>query len=275
MLIAYIKWDVDPVIFEIGILQIRWYSMMFLIGFLIAIRMLKTIFIREKTGVEHIDKAFYYLFLSTLIGARLGHVLFYDPQHYLVEHPEDIIKVWEGGLASHGGTIAVVLAMWYFARKVLKKPAIWLFDRLAYPVALVAGLIRLGNLFNSEIYGVETKLPWGFIFLKRRETLPHHPTQLYEALCYFSIFWLCRKLYRQGHVNSRPGLLFGIFMLGIFGTRFLIEFIKNNQEAWEEGMALNMGQLLSAPFILLGGLVIYLSWTTARSDRRLQNDTSK
>jgi prolipoprotein diacylglyceryl transferase len=190
--------------------------------------------------------------IGTVIGARLGHCLFYEPEYYL-QNPVEILKIWRGGLASHGAAIGILAALWLFVRKY-KKPFIWILDRIVVVVALAGALIRLGNLMNSEIYGIETSLPWGFVFISavKPEIVPKHPTQIYEALTYFLIFGLLLRIYIRSDSKFRPGTLFSWFLILVFGMRFLIEFIKEDQVDFEAGMALNMGQWLSIPFVLLG-----------------------
>jgi prolipoprotein diacylglyceryl transferase len=194
--------------------------------------------------------------VGTVIGARLGHCLFYEPDYYL-QNPLEILKIWRGGLASHGAAIGILVALWLFIRKY-KKPFIWILDRIVVVVALAGALIRLGNLMNSEIYGIETALPWGFVFIKNLEVVPKHPTQIYEALTYFLIFGLLLTIYRRTDGKFRPGVLFSWFLILVFGMRFLIEFIKEDQVDFEAAMSLNMGQWLSIPFVLLGiGLLLF------------------
>ena len=202
-----------------------------------------------------------YVVVATIIGSRLGHVFFYEWDFYS-KHPAEIFKVWNGGLASHGGTIAIILSVFLFSWIVTKKPASWTFDKLVIPIALVGGLIRLGNLMNSEIYGGPTDLPWGFIFIRDGETVPKHPTQIYEALCYFALFALLMWMYWKKNAEERPWLITGIFFIGIFLPRFIIEYVKNVQVVSEYEMiakyGINIGQALSIPFVLLGiGLVIW------------------
>ncbi|MDE6457239.1 MAG: prolipoprotein diacylglyceryl transferase, partial [Muribaculum sp.] len=204
-----------------------------------------------------------YVVVATIVGARLGHVFFYEWDVYRAD-PIKILYIWEGGLASHGGTVAIIIAVILFSVFVTKKSPLWTFDRLVIAIALVGGLIRLGNLFNSEIFGTATDLPWGFMFVRSREWhalyegQAVHPTQIYEALCYFALFGLLMWMYWKKNAEERPGLILGVFFIGIFLPRFLIEFIKNDQVAREATMTLNIGQQLSIPFILLGVfLVIY------------------
>jgi prolipoprotein diacylglyceryl transferase len=204
------------------------------------------------------------------VGARLGHTLFYEPEYYL-KNPLEILKIWKGGLASHGWAIGILIALGLYYRKY-RIPFLWLMDRLVIVVALASAFIRLGNLFNSEIYGLPTSLPWGIEFVRDTlydrttgeilPTVPRHPTQLYEALSYLLIFLVSFTFYRIRHMKVRDGFMFGTFMIALFTARFLIEFVKNDQVAFEAGMRLNMGQLLSLPFLLAGiGLLV---WTKAR-----------
>jgi len=195
--------------------------------------------------------------IGVIAGARLGHCLFYEPEYYL-KNPLEILMIWHGGLASHGAAIGILTALWLFVRKEKKNYA-WVLDRIAIVVALSGFFIRTGNLMNSEIYGVETTLPWGFVFLQNGETAPKHPTQIYEGLSYLLIFVLLFRLYwskKGGHVQ---GSLISLAMILIFVARFFIEFLKEDQVAFESGMKLNMGQWLSIPFILAGAVALWLS----------------
>ncbi|MBD5243921.1 MAG: prolipoprotein diacylglyceryl transferase [Barnesiella sp.] len=259
----FVVWNASPELFSIGPLTVRWYGMMFAVGFLLGYNILGRIFRHEGAPEKWLGILLMWVVGATIIGARLGHVFFYEWSYYS-QHPLEILYVWEGGLASHGGTIAIILAVILFSIFTTRRNPIWTFDRLVIPIALVGGMIRLGNLMNSEIFGTATTLPWGFMFLRSREWhmlyegQACHPTQIYEALCYFALFALLMWMYWRKNAEERPGLIFGVFLIGIFLPRFLIEFIKNDQVDFEADMVLNMGQLLSIPFILAGvALVIY------------------
>ena len=252
-----VHWNMNPEIFRIGGFAVRWYGLLFVSGFILGYWMFTKFFEREKLDKNLLDPLLYTLLLGTLVGARLGHCLFYGFDYYFTSWKGflEIFKVWEGGLASHGGTIMLIICMWWFARKYGKKnhfDFLWILDHLCIAVAFAGAFIRLGNLCNSEIYGDVTNLPWGFIFERRGETEPKHPTQIYEALSYL-ILGLCLVwLYVKKLDKMYRGTFIGLFFIGCFGMRFLIEFIKEPQEAFEENMVINMGQTLSIPFIMLG-----------------------
>ncbi|MBN1819395.1 MAG: prolipoprotein diacylglyceryl transferase [Prolixibacteraceae bacterium] len=271
-ILSYIHWNVDPEIFHLGRLSVRWYGLLFASGFLIGYYIGEKMFKWEKVNPKWLDSLFMYLIIATIIGARLGHVFFYGWEDYS-KNPIEIIKVWEGGLASHGGALGILVAMILFSWLVSKRSILWVLDRVVVPTALVAAMIRTGNLMNSEIYGVETSLPWGFFFDRNGETVAKHPTQIYEALCYLIGFGTLMYMYWKTKAKDKPGMLLGVFFIIVFVSRFLIEFIKEDQELFEEGMALNMGQWLSIPFII-GGL-----WLLIRAINRplkiYQNSSEK
>lgn len=261
MIANYIVWNVSPELFSAGPITVRWYGMMFAIGFLVGYSIVARMFRHEGAPERWLGILLLWVLGATIIGARLGHVFFYEWAYYS-QHPIEIVKVWEGGLASHGGTIGIIIAVFLYSFFTTHRSPMWTFDRLVIPIALVGGLIRLGNLMNSEIFGSTTTLPWGFMFLRSREWhlmyegVACHPTQIYEALCYFALFALLMWMYWKKNAEERPGLIFGVFLVGIFLPRFLIEFIKNDQVAFEANMVLNMGQLLSIPFIIAGIVLI-------------------
>lgn len=258
-------WDVHPTLFTIGPVEVRYYGLMWALGFIISAYIISNIMKREGYPEKTFDSFFWYALLSTVIGSRLGHCLFYAPGYYLT-HPIEILYIHQGGMASHGAAVGLLVGLWLFSRKN-KIPYIWSLDRIGILVAISGALVRIGNFMNSEIFGRPTSLPWGVEFVLSNEWntlykgLPCHPTQLYEALAYLIIFevflWL---YYRKNLAQRRPGAMFGIFLIALFGIRFLIEFIKNPQEDFEVGMILNMGQLLSIPFIVAGCVLLYRAY---------------
>ncbi|MBR6246091.1 MAG: prolipoprotein diacylglyceryl transferase [Bacteroidales bacterium] len=262
--LLFIHWNVDPVIFRLFGLEIRWYSLLFVSGFIIGWYIFRWFFRREGVPEKLLDPLLYTLLICTIVGARLGHCLFYQPDYYLGswEGFWEIFMPWKGGLASHGGTIALVLGMIWFARKYGRKEGFdffWLVDRLCITICFAGALIRIGNLFNSEIYGDVTTLPWGVVFERNGETEPKHPTQIYEALSYIILGLVLLWMYVKKIDRLNRGTIFGIFFTVLFGMRFIIEFIKEPQVGFEENMVLNMGQLLSIPFIVAG--IVILIWS--------------
>ncbi|WP_242927613.1 prolipoprotein diacylglyceryl transferase [Pontibacter vulgaris] len=259
-LLNYITWDVNPEIFHVGFLSVRWYGLLFALGFVIGQRILSKIYVTEGRTEGDVDVITLYMIIGTVVGARLGHTLFYAPDYYL-SNPIEILKIWEGGLASHGATIGILLALWLFSRRY-KFDYMWVLDRIVIVVALGGALIRLGNLMNSEIFGRPTDVPWAFIFVRNTEfsQVPRHPTQLYESLSVFLLFVLLYWLWNKYKEALPKGLLFGIFVTALFTFRFLVEFLKENQEDFENTMALNMGQILSIPLILIGIGILVKVW---------------
>jgi len=265
-MLSYITWAARPEIFFLGNWEVRWYGLFFAIAFYIGLWIITKIFASEKVNETWADSLFIYVIIATIIGARLGHVFFYAWDYYS-QHPADIFKIWEGGLASHGGAFGILVAIWLYSKYVTGRSMLWTLDRLVIPTALAAVFIRSGNLMNHEIYGLPTNAPWAFRFIENIRpwqfgaepifSVPSHPTQIYEALCYLITFLIIFLLYwKTNKVKNREGLILGIFFIGIFFTRFMIEFIKENQEAFEANMLLNMGQWLSIPFILAGIVLI-------------------
>ena len=267
MILDFITWDASPVIFSIGPLALRWYGLAFAIGFIIGYNIVAKMFKHEGAPEKWLGILLTYVVVATIIGSRLGHVFFYQWDYYS-QHPGEIFKIWEGGLASHGGVIGNFIAVWLFSIFVTKKSVSWTVDRLVVPVAMVAGLIRLGNLMNSEIYGGVTDLPWGFIFVRDGQTLPMHPTQIYEALGCFALFGVLMWMYWKKNAQERPWLISGVFFIGVFVSRFLIEYVKNVQVGKEIEMiatyGINMGQLLSIPFIVMGVVMVVYAMTHPR-----------
>ena len=262
-------WNFDPVFVTIGSFEIRYYGLMWALAILIGAKFFDNFCKREGLPSRVAESVFLYGTLATVLGARLGHCLFYDPMEYLRQPWTIITGFREGGMASHGAAIGLLIGLWLFSRKN-RLPYIWSLDRIMIPVGIGGAIVRLGNLFNSEIFGEATDLPWGFRFVRSHtwierfgaENLAVHPTQIYEALCYLATFGLlCWLYYRKDLARRRPGVLFGIGLIGIFLTRFLIEFIKLEQEQFEEGWLLDMGQWLSIPFVVLGICMIWRGMT--------------
>ncbi len=346
-----ITWDMSRGI-DLGFFTLRYYSLLFALGFVFGYMIMKRIFKKEGVPQEKLDTLLTYVVISTIIGARLGHVFFYQWDYYS-QHPGEILKIWEGGLASHGAAIAIIIAIIIYCRKSLKKPVLWMLDRLVITIALAGALIRLGNWFNSEIYGsIENstfqtvftdpprqriisafdrsvagidyellneevitdsiiypvyRMEFQFsdainnentarvlfednikpyvnrfdkedlnIIFQEDENLqwnndkthtasvkvlgvPRYPTQIYEALGYFLIFLVLLQLFRQPSIAARQGFIFGMFLILIFGFRFFIEYLKENQVASEEGNVLNIGQNLSIPLVLAGLIFVLRS----------------
>jgi len=269
-----IVWDVSPEVFAfpdwlplLGGRGVRWYGALFAASFIVGYMIMQRLFRREKIGDKVLDQLSTYMIVATVVGARLGHCLFYEPAYYLA-NPIEILKVWEGGLASHGAAIAIIIALYFFARKQ-QKPLIWILDRIVIVVALAGFFIRMGNLMNSEIFGYVTNLPWGFQFVRSHDpelrSDPRHPTQIYEGLWYLATFvFLYWEYFKKSMGERQPGFIFAVFLINIFGSRFFIEFLKEPQVGFEASMTLNMGQWLSIPFVLAGIYLWYWGWKKAK-----------
>jgi len=249
-------WNADPILIQLGPIAVHWYGALFATGFLLGYQLMQRIYRQEGRPTEQLDKLLTYIFIGTVVGARLAHTLIYEPEYYLA-HPIDILKIWEGGLASHGGGIGVLLAIWLFVRQHPENKFLWLADRLAIPTALTGCFIRLGNFMNSEIIGNPTDGNWGVVF-ERIDMLPRHPVQLYEAASYFTIFVLLLMLFRTTK-SKQTGFLFGLFLTLVFAARFIIEYFKTPQAAYEAGNLISVGQWLSVPFVLAGIVLMLLS----------------
>ncbi|MBP5393655.1 MAG: prolipoprotein diacylglyceryl transferase [Bacteroidaceae bacterium] len=257
----FINWNPDVAALDLGFVAIRWYSLFWAIGLVSVYLLMHKLFRQQRISEKQFEPMFMYCFLGILIGARLGHCLFYEPSYYL-SHPIEMLlpirnvpgKGWTftgyEGLASHGGTLGLMIALWLYAKHV-KLRFLHVLDNVAIVTPICACAIRLGNLMNSEIIGRPTDLPWAFIF-ERVDMLPRHPGQLYEAICYAIFFGIHWFFYRRYPQKVGSGFFFGLCLFLIFTSRIFIEYTKENQEAFEEGMLLNMGQLLSIPFVALG-----------------------
>lgn len=272
MFSLYINWNVNPEIFDIGI-SVRYYGLLFALAFIFGYKVEEKIFRSEGLPMPWLDKLWIYVAIATIVGARLGHCIFYDWTYYSAHPLEMILPVrftpefkFTGyqGLASHGAAIGIIAGLWYYSKKVSKKSIFWILDRAVIPIALAGFFIRMGNLMNSEIVGLPTELPWGFRFVNSgldHPELPRHSAQLYEALCYLVSFFVLMYLYWKTSAKKRMGFIFGSFLILIFTARFVIEFVKEVQESWEADMILDMGQILSIPFILVG---IFMLWYSGK-----------
>ncbi len=260
MIYLSIDWNPSIELFKIGSFAIRYYSLMFVIAFILGLQIMKKIYKNENIPLEKLDTLFIYAVVSILLGARIGHFLFYDTQ-FLIEHPLEVLLpvrfnpfqfTGYQGLASHGAAIGVIIAMYFYSKKILKKPILWILDRVVIPVACGAIFVRFGNLMNSEIIGKATNSDYGFVFEKLGEDFPRHPTQLYEAFGYLLTFLALWFVYWKTDKKEKLGYLFGLFMVFLWAVRFIVEFYKeaqvDNRATWD----LNTGQLLSIPLIIVG-----------------------
>ncbi len=264
----YINWNPSPEIINLFGISIRYYSVLFAIGLALGYKVVINIYDREKISIADLERLALYIFVGTILGARLGHCLFYDFE-YFWNHPLEIFLPFKGtigkdfhftgftGLASHGGAIGVLIAIILFSKK--SKINIWdILDLIAVGVPIAASFIRLGNLMNSEIVGKVTDVRWAFIFNKV-DGLPRHPTQLYEAIAYFIIFLVMLMLFKHKKKRlTQSGFIFGVFLILMFAARMILEFYKVNQVGFEDNLVLNMGQILSIPFISIGIIIVIL-----------------
>lgn len=256
-MLATITWSISPEIYSIGPIHIRYYGLLFALSFVVGFKIMEHIFNKENRSMDDLNDLVWYMILGTVIGARLGHCLFYNPEYYLA-NPIEILKIWTGGLASHGAAVGILTSIYFYSKKKKNQSFLWVMDRVVITVALAAVFIRMGNLFNSEIIGHPTDLAWGFIFTSV-DNIPRHPAQLYEALFYLLSFVIIYFQYKKYDGKFNDGYLFGIFLILIFGFRIFVEYFKENQTYFEEGMLLNMGQLLSIPLVIAGIYFLYYS----------------
>ena len=261
----YFVWGLEPVIIDFGPLQLRWYGLLFTSGFVMGYFLMTRIFRQEGKPESDLEALTLYMIAATAIGMRLGHCLFYQPDYYL-QHPLEILYIWKGGYASHGAVPAILIALWLYSRRRLDtgQTFFWITDRICVVTALAGAMIRLANFSNSEIIGAPTTVPWAVVF-RQVDSQPRHPSQLYEAAWYLISYFILMGVYRRYRQRTPEGLLFGLFLLLVFSFRFAIEFLKADQVAFEAGMVLNMGQLLSIPLILIG------AYYFARGVRTLPN----
>jgi prolipoprotein diacylglyceryl transferase len=254
----FMHWDISPTIgiFEGGPLQIRWYGLFFALSFVLGYQIMQYIFQKEGKNLKDLESLTLTMILGTVLGARLGHCLFYSPEYYL-SNPLEILKIWEGGLASHGAMLGIPFALWIFSRKHKDFEYFWIIDRIVIVVALSGFFIRMGNFFNSEIVGKVTDVPWAIVF-SRIDEMPRQPSQIYEAVTYLFIFMILAYRYVVNNFNIAKGKSLGLFLMLIFGARFFWEFTKENQVDFESALPLNMGQLLSIPAVLVGAYLFFI-----------------
>lgn len=263
-------WDISPIAFTLAWgalkLPVYWYGLFFASTFAYGTLMFRYLYAQEGRPTDQVYDLVLTVIAGTVLGARLGHVLLYNPDYYL-SHPWKILAVWEGGLASHGALLGIVLAVWLYSRCADNQPFLWICDRIGMAVPLSGCLIRIGNFFNSEILGTPCDLPWAVVFT-RVDTIPRHPVQLYEALCYLLIFLWQFRFYSRHKSASPPGYLFGRFFIGVFGTRFVLELFKEGQASFEAGWTITVGQWLSIPAVLAGCLLVWWARRNAAQDTR-------
>ena len=276
MILLQIDWNPSPEIFKIGSFAVRYYSLMFVIAFMLGLYLMKKLFINDNIPIEKLDSLFIYTIIATLLGARIGHFLFYEPEFFF-KKPLEVLLPFRfspkfeftgyAGLASHGAAIGIITAMYFYSKNVLKKPILFILDRITIPVAIAGVFIRLGNLMNSEIIGKPTNSDYGFIFRQLGEDFPRHPSQLYEAFGYLLVFILLWFVYWKTDKMKKPGYLFGLFFALLWSVRFFVEFFKEKQveggENWMLG--LNTGQVLSIPLILIG---LYFMFRKTKSENK-------
>ncbi len=273
-MLAVIKWDFNPQIIE-GWATPNWYGVLFITGMILGYFVIRRMFKNELVPDEKLDRLLLYVVPATIIGARLGHVLFYGPywdsetELGYFSHPMEIFKIWEGGLASHGGALMLLFAFWLYSKREVKQSPLWIFDRISAPIAITGMFIRLANLANGEIVGYETNVPWAFKFMREDcpgypqmqcswEDIPaRHPAQLYEAIASLMIFIILMWVYWKRNAWKIQGRVFSYFLILLFGARFVLEFFKEGQTSRDEVLPINTGQILSIPFVLLG---FYLLW---------------
>ena len=259
-------WDVDPILISFGSLEIRWYGFLFALNFLIGLKIMEWIYKREKRDPKNLDTLMIYMIIGTAVGARLVHTLFYEPAYYL-EHPLEILMIWKPGLASHGALAGILIAIYVYAKRY-NESYIWLLSRITIPGALAAGSVRIANLFNSEILGKPSDVPWAIIF-KKVDMIPRHPVQIYEALAYFSIFVMLVVVYRKVDRDFATKLLPGLFLITLFCARFMLEFTKTRQAMYSLDIPFSTGQLLSIPFIIVGIIFVILAFKSKTNLKKL------
>lgn len=260
----YFIWSADPVLFSFGSFQIHWYGLLFATAILTGFAIMNRIYIHEKKPIQQLETLQMYMIVGIVVGARLGHCLFYDPAYYF-SNPLEIFAVWKGGLASHGGGTGAILATYIYAKKS-DVSFLYLLDRLAIPTASFAFFVRTGNLMNSEIVGNPTDVPWAVVFTKV-DNIARHPAQVYEALSYLAIFFILVAMYLLPKKKLPMGMIFGTFLTLVFSARFIIEFVKEKQAAYSSEFFMTTGQMLSIPFLIIGLALIIWSLTRTKEQK--------
>jgi prolipoprotein diacylglyceryl transferase len=259
-MLGYFYWPFHPEIVRAGPLVFRWYGLLFALGFYFGFLIVRWQFRAEGKNENDLNRLLFYMVGGALVGARLGHCLLYEPGYYL-RHPLEMLRFWEGGLASHGGTLGILIALYFYARRRPDQPYLWLLDRVVVPAGLAGALIRIGNLFNSEILGLPATVPWAFIF-SLVDQRPRHPVQLYESLVCLFAFVLLLWSYARRRALTPRGWLLGLFLVLVFSFRFFLEFFKERQAAYEQRFPISIGQWLSVPLVLAG---LVLLWRARRT----------
>jgi len=272
--LAFIVWNVNPDFLDIGKLSIRWYGVLYAVAFYVGYKIMKNLYQAEKLNQKEVDRLTWHLALGIIIGSRLGFMILHSQENVVKQYwdnPLDILKIWEGGLSSYGAAVGILIAMYIYTRKGKVRSFLWIMDRVILVVIIGAVFIRMGNLINSEIYGVQTNLPWGFKFIKDSlnigkpvsQVIPHHPTQIYESLLFLVLYIVMFRLFKNKRKHFAPGTILGIALIGLFSIRFCIEFIKEPQVSFNYApltrYGINMSHILSFPFILFGIIVLIYS----------------
>jgi len=268
--VQHFIWNFDPILFSLGPITIHWYGALFASSIIAGLQYMKWIYKQEQQATASLDDLLVYAVIGIIVGARLGHCLFYDPAYYL-SNPLKILAINEGGLASHGGGLGVIIAVYFYAKKNNIKH-LWLLDRLAITTALFGIFVRSANFINAEILGKPSDVSWAIVF-ERIDNIPRHPAQLYEAIAYLFIFIVLNFLYKTSQIKQRQGMLLGLFLILTFTARFIVEFFKQGQAAYNTEFALNTGQMLSIPFFFVG-LYLFLSAKKTLSNNQ-SNESNK
>ena len=255
-------WNVDPNILELGPLQLRWYGLLFVGSFFLGLMILQWVYKREKRDPAVLDNLLIYVMVGAVLGSRLMHCLAYEPEFYL-SHPLEILKVWKGGLASHGGLLGILIALYLFSKRY-NESYLWLISRVAIPGALTAAFVRFGNLFNSEILGLPSDKPWAIIFQKV-DMIPRHPVQIYEAIAYLLLVLILVTIYRKSTPVFATKLIPGVFLTYMFIMRFMLEYTKTRQADYTTDLPFSTGQMLSIPFILVG--IVWIIWALSSKNK--------